>query len=331
MGGSAFNVDTHGFVTSRMTKDQYTALSNFILPLLRLYFRIVATPPEVPGKVTYGDLDIMVSKPLDLRPHDAILQLCSNALGSKCKAFIYNVPTSNIAVSINDVIVQVDVHVVERDDLWEVDYWMHSWGDMGMIVSSVIKAWGLRLSASRGLWVDVPDHGVFALSFSIERIATFLGLDWERYLRGFSTMDDIFQWIDGIEINGEKVGVKSKGKLEKRVHNDRPMWVSYWTRGEDTEYAPSNDERQKVFQQAIDYFGKRKELEDIMDEIACNRIAKEKFNGKRVMEWTGATGKKLGELMKELREDRRLGRDEIVRMEAEEIQHIVMEYWKRML
>ena len=330
MGGSAFNVDTHGFVTSRMTKGQYIALSNFILPLLRLYFRIVAIPREAPGKLTYGDLDIMVSKPLDLRPHDAILQLCSNALGSKCKAFIYNIPTSNIAVSIDGMIAQVDVHVVERDDFWEVDYWMHSWGDLGMIVSSVIKAWGLRLSSSRGLWVDVPDHGVFVLSLSMERIATYLGLDWERYLRGFDTTEEIFQWIEGIKINGEKVGVKSKGKLEKRAHNDRPMWVSYWTRGEDTEYGPSNDEREKVFQQAIDYFGKRKELEDIMDEIARNRIAKEKFNGKRVMEWTGATGKKLGVLMKELREDKRLGRDEIVRMEAEEIQQIVMEYWKRM-
>ena len=313
-----------------MTKDSYTTLSNFILPLLQLYFRTVAIPPEAPGKLTYGDLDIMVSKPLDLRPHDAILQLCSNALGSKCKAFIYNVPTSNIAVTIDGVIVQVDVHVVEHDDVWEVDYWMHSWGDMGMIVSSVIKAWGFRLSASRGLWVDVPDHGSFILSLSMERIATFLGLDWEGYLRGFETTEDLFEWMEGIKVNREKVGVKSKGKLEKRVHNDRPMWVAYWSRGEDTAYEASNEEQREVFQQAIDYFGKRKELEDIMDEISRNRIAKEKFNGKRVMEWTGANGKKLGVLMKELREDGRLGKDGIVQMEVEEIQQIVMEYWKKM-
>ena len=330
MGGNAFNVDTHGFITSRMNKSQYATLSNFILPFLRLYFRTVAIPPEAPGKLTFGDLDIMVSKPLDLHPHDAILQLCSKALGSRCKAFIYSPGTSNIAVTLDGAIFQVDVHFVERDDIWEVDYWMHSWGDMGMIVSSTIKAWGLRLSSSRGLWVDVPEHGALMLSLSMARITEFFGLDWERYLQGFETTDDLFEWIEGIKINGDKVGIKSKGKVEKRAHNDRQMWVAYWSRGEDIAYEPSNDEQQQVFQRAIEFFEKRKELEDIKTEIAWKKMAREKFNGNRVMEWTGANGKTLGLLMKNLKEDGRLCRNELVRKEDYEIQRIVMEHWNRM-
>ena len=331
MGGSAFTLSTHGFTTSRMTQTQYSALSKSILPLLQLYFRTVLIPPEAPGKLSYGDLDIMVRKPLDLHPHDAILQFCSHALGDRCKAFIYNLPTTNIAVVCEDIVVQLDVHVLEQDEVWEIDYWMHSWGDMGMIVSSLIKAWGLRLSASRGLWVEIPGRPVFGLSFCMEQIARFLGLDWQRYQWGFASVEDLFEWIEGIVINGEKVGVKSKGKLEMKMHNDRPMWVAFWSRGENVAYAPSDEEKRKVFEQALDYFGKRKEFDDIMAQLAKERCAKAKFNGKKVMEWTGAYGKNLGELMKALKQDERVKNvDNLIATEDEDIKAVVLEYHNRM-
>ena len=55
------------------------------------------------------------------------------------------------------------------------------------------------------------------LSLSIARITQFLGLDWERYVQGFETIDELFEWIEGITINGDNVGVKSKGKWRKSV------------------------------------------------------------------------------------------------------------------
>lgn len=227
--------------------------------------------------------------------------------------------------------VQLDVHVVEQDEMWEIDYWMHSWGDMGMIVSSLIKAWGLRLSASRGLWVEIPGRPVFGLSFCMERIARFLGLDWQRYQQDFASVEDLFEWIEEITINGEKVGVKSKGKLEMKMHNDRPMWVAFWSRGEDVAYAPSDEEKRKVFEQALDYFGKRKEFDDIMAQLAKERCAKAKFNGEKVMEWTGAYGKNLGELMKALKQDERVKNvNNLMAMEDEEVKAIVLEYHNRM-
>ena len=327
MGGSAFTLSSHGFTTSRMTQSLYTTLSKSILPLLQLYFRTVSIPPEAPGKLSYGDLDIMVSKPLDLHPHDAILQFCSRALGDRCKAFIYNLPTTNIAVVCEDIVVQVDVHVVERDEVWEIDYWMHSWGDMGMIVSSIIKAWGLRLSASRGLWVEIPGRPVFRLSFSMARIAAFLGLDWERCQRGYATTQELFEWIEEITINGERVGVKSKGKLEMRVHNDRPMWVAFWSRGEDVAYSPSEEEKRRVFEHALDYFGKMEEYNEVMTQLAKEKSAKGKFNGTKVMEWTGVYGKNLGELMKLLKQDERIKNvDQLIKMKEDDIKALVLEY-----
>lgn len=226
--------------------------------------------------------------------------------------------------------VQVDVHVVEQDEVWEIDYWMHSWGDMGMIVSSIIKAWDLRLSASRGLWVAVPGKPVFGLSFSMERIAGFLGLDWQRYQRGFVNVEELFEWIEHITINGERVGVKSMGKLENKVHNDRPMWVAFWSRGENVAYSAADEGKRRVFEQALDYFGKREEYNDIIAQLAKEKCAKAKFRGTKVMEWTGEYGKNLGELMKQLRQDERIkNMDHLVTMEEEEVKALVLEYHNR--
>lgn len=328
MGGSAFNMDAHGLTTSRMDKKQYTALSNYLLPLLRLYFRNVSTPPEAPGKETFGDLDIMVSQPLDLHPHEAILQICTRVLGDKCKKFIYNSPTTNIAVIIDDIVAQLDIHVVPNEDLWGVDFWMHSWGDMGMIVSSTIKAWGLRLSASRGLWVEVPGFGPLILSFDIERIIQFLGLDWDRYARGFDTLEEIYEWIEHITINEERIGVKAGGKVDRREHQKRSMWVAYWKRGEDARYDPSDEEKSQVFSQALRYFRKKEEYEGIIEQMAREKLAREKFNGFQVREWTGADGKRLGMLMKALKEDGRLNKEAVVDMKVEDIRSIVMHVWQ---
>jgi hypothetical protein len=328
MGGSAFNLDNHGFTTSRMTPKQYSSLTSLILPLLQLYFRRVSIPPSMPGKPTYGDLDIFVSSPLDLHPHDAILQLCSRSLGKKCKKFIYNRPTTNIAVETEDRVYQVDIHFVEREELWDLDFWMHSLGDVGMIVSSTIKAWGLRLSASRGLYIEIPVHGTFILSYDIYKVITFLGLSCERYEAGFLTVEEIFTWIEGITINNDKIGIKSLGKLERKEHGNRGMWVDYWSRGIlDEEYGPCEEAKKRAQQSAIDFFGKRGEYDSILERLERERLAKEKFNANKVREWTGAEGRRLGVLMKRLKEDGRVGVERVGGMSEEEIRSVVMEVW----
>ena len=329
MGGSAFTTEKHGFATSRMNEAQYTTTCHFILPFLQQYFHIVSVAPHPPGKLSYGDLDVMVAQPLHNVPNDVRMQRISEAFGTKCKGIIYNSPTTNFAVAIADLIVQVDVHVVWRDDLWYLDYWFHSYGDMAMIVSTTVKPSGLRLSSTRGLWVEILGHGPFILSSDIERIVRFFGLDWQHYLNGFETVTDIFEWIEGITLNGEKIGRKGRRKHEKS-REGRPMWKEYWSQGVDLEYMPTEEEKGQILQEALNYFEKRKEYEDVIKQLTHAAKAKEKLNGNRIMEWTGAKGRMVGDLMKALRADERLAKKNLIDMDDEEIESIVMEYWKAM-
>ena len=226
---------------------------------------------------------------------------------------------------------QVDIHLVEREDLWDLDFWMHSFGDVGMIVSSTVKAWGFRLSASRGLYIDIPVHGLFILSYDVQRVIDFLGLNWERYTAGFDTVEEIFDWIAEVEINNERIGIKSLGKLERKEHGNRSMWVNYWSRGIlDEEYAPCEEEKKRAQQAALDYFGKKREYEAILGKLEKERLLKGKFNGNKVKEWTGAEGRRLGVLMRRLKEDGRVGLEKVAGMSEEEIKGVVMEVWRRL-
>jgi len=334
MGGSAFNLETHGFTTSRMTKEQYDTVAEFIIPLLKEYFTTVRIPPEAPEKLTFGDLDIMVMGPTKQHAYLPSVAPFVEMLGNwkLLKGVIYSTPTSNIAVTFpkEDIFVQVDVHVVERPELWEIEYWMHSYGDTGMIVSSMLKAWDLRLSSVRGLWVEIAEHGPFVLSLRMSQIANFLGLDWERHQKGFDTVDELFDWIQTLTIKGERIGIKSKGKLDRKKKADRPMWVEFWSRGDlETAYEPSGEEKDSVISAAVEDFDKGKEWRQMYEAIERNKIVKEKFNGKKVEEWTGFSGKALGTLMKELRADERLTPQKVYELDEDEIKDIVMRSCKR--
>jgi hypothetical protein len=331
MGGSAFNFQAHGFATPRMSPSQYHSLTQTILPLLTPLFQRTQIPHPAPKKPTYGDLDIFVSEPLnDLSPHAAIAHL-SHSLGPRCRGIICNLPTTNIAVLLGAETFQVDVHVVPRAELWDLDFWMHSWGDLGMIVSATIKAWGMRLSSSRGLYFHIQGYGPFILSWDIERIVAFLDLDWKRYQQGFETVEEIFEWIRGVRILGQEVGIKSLGKLDKKGQEERKMWRDYWSRGDNTvAYSPSPEEIERVRQQALAYFSKDKEYQDVLTRLDRERVAREKFNGHRVMEWTSFQGRRLGILMKRLREEEDLSFERIEGMDMDQIRDVVMETWRKM-
>jgi hypothetical protein len=109
------------------------------------------------------------------------------------------------------------------------------------------------------------------------------------------------------------------------------MWVEYWSLGEkETAYSPSEEEIQKAHSNALEFFGKEREYSDILARLERERMAKEKFNGNRVREWTGAEGRRLGVLMRSLKEDGRVTLERVREMSEEEIKGVVLDIWKRM-
>ncbi|KAF3936792.1 hypothetical protein ABW19_dt0203334 [Dactylella cylindrospora] len=77
MGGSAFS--TRNLSTPRMSPETYNRLKAQFHEILTGLFAHVTTPPEAPGKTSYGDIDFLVAGPL---PQDSI-KVLTGKKGSK--------------------------------------------------------------------------------------------------------------------------------------------------------------------------------------------------------------------------------------------------------
>jgi len=63
MGGNAFNAILTSSAFPRLPPAVYDAVKARFLPRIQNLYRFVAVPVEAPGKLTHGDLDIVVACP----------------------------------------------------------------------------------------------------------------------------------------------------------------------------------------------------------------------------------------------------------------------------
>lgn len=143
------------------------------------------------------------------------------------------------------------------------------------------------------------------LSKDTEKIFKFLDFDYEHYKRGFDTLEEIFHWI----INS-KYFVLEKFQMENLNHIDRKRNAKRSTYQAFLDYANSNNVQSSGFKfnkdkdsyiDMIDSFFPESNFKKILTELKIkderNRLAAETFNGERIMNITGKTGKELGNVI----------------------------------
>ena len=162
MGGNAFNLLLPDASFPRMPPTFYLALKAHLTPILQRFYVQVATPREAPEKIDYGDLDFVVYGQRGAEAHEEL----KTALGAS-----YSIPTEGIrgmhhfaiplatsdlrdvASSIDKAaFFQVDVSVCVNPEEWDRVVFFTSYGDLGMILSSVARSVDLSLG-SNGLKV----------------------------------------------------------------------------------------------------------------------------------------------------------------------------------
>ena len=182
MGGNAFSERLPAAVFPRMSPAFYSSLKARIVPRLEVLYHLVTVPPEAPGKLDHGDLDIVVCQPKNIK-EDIPLSECvtfteiEQALGS-----VHSIPlpgdrTSNFAVPIQQdevqhfaidrgavgegkldlgqLYIQIDLHFCEDIESWESRILFQSYGELGMILGTMARTVGLTWT-SAGLKVGGP-------------------------------------------------------------------------------------------------------------------------------------------------------------------------------
>lgn len=201
---------------------------------------------------------------------------------------------------------QIDFELVEPDVFeWRVFY--ASYGDLSSLLGRIVHSLGFTAS-DRGLWLRMqelddskkPPHpvnladkdGTVLLSSEPERVMQFLGLDDKAFEVGFTTLDQLFQWLGECRIiEADAIKTKRATSHERRRETTRSVFAKFFNEwlplhrpdmgvtspaahdksGQATCESQLADDaasraklqirRSELVQEAIDFFGKRMEYE----------------------------------------------------------------------
>ncbi|KAF7854188.1 hypothetical protein EAF04_010485 [Stromatinia cepivora] len=226
MGGQAFASHVSPIKTPRMTQEVYDKALEQNQAILRKFYSKVASAIEGPGKTSYGDVDILVTSPLEnvFPPEESVADRLKKALNAVAWIQIKGNPTINFAVprpdeSISDVVgeigknlakstdtasekwyIQVDVHTCKDVHEFEWELFHSAHGDLWNIIGTTIRRFGLTIN-NHGLFIRNPEieladrkKSMVFLTDDPGKILDFLGLDQDKWWKRFNTQQEMFEY-----------------------------------------------------------------------------------------------------------------------------------------
>lgn len=250
MGGHAFRSGPNPLNVIRMPTKQYIKLRDhyqkFAIPYLTIHFGLAdfsasillkfynraVVPPEAPEKVDHGDIDVLVDEPV----FTFTGQDLQEALGAD--AYMKAGRISSFAIRIPEEgsnYFQLDVRCCKKGCL-EWENVIYAYGDLWHIIGSTVTRFGFTINDSglharvRGIEETNRKDRLLLLTSKPQEMMDFLGLDRHQYEKGFSTLDQVFEWATSTPLHRKGLLDKEtiSGKQE-RIREKRPMYSKFVT------------------------------------------------------------------------------------------------------
>jgi hypothetical protein len=300
-GGHAF-----GYATKRLSLTEYDSISKEIILLLTRRYEHIHIPRSVPGKESFGDVDVVVSKRKeemkidhddeDLLLHPLITKRIrnGNTLSIEYKEF------------------QIDIISVKEEEL-PLSLFFFSFSDVGMIFGMMLSLFSLGFGC-HGLFIYLNDSRLL-LSKNLDDILLFLQLDKQKWIQGFETEEELFLFIMSSWIfRYSMFQPRKEGQTGKHdQHQKREMFQRFIhfvnqhaLEHHENEKEESNLHFQKlemeiVRREVIKHFRKEEEIAILNEKKEKALCVKAKFNGVLVHEWTGLMNQELGNFMQKFK------------------------------
>lgn len=295
MGGLALkNLTTP---TRRYLRDEYDVISEELVGILKKTFSRVQVPLFYSSKDSFGDADIVVAENTDVDIRSYIqdtFQPQEIFHNGNCWSFDYK-----------DL--QVDIIMVSEPDFDAMTMYL-SYNDLGNMIGVIARGFGLKYG-QEGLTYDHEFKGIIVgrilVSTDYPRIFKFLGLDYERYTKGFETIEDIFTFVSvSPYFNGDRYQFDQLNKINRDRNKKRKSYLSLleWI-GKNIE--PNSgykfDSDKSNYFSNIDSFFHEARLKAKVREIEylyCKKLyLNSKFNGGEIKNRFGIAGAGLGKVL----------------------------------
>lgn len=153
MPGKAFTADLGQAAFPLIPTQTHQQLKASLGDKLHSFYAHVGSPAPATDKREHGDVELIVCEPRGEVTQDQI----HKALGAKLKVAAEGNRYSNYAVpTASGNYVQVNVQVCDSKDEWDAALFVHSYGDMGLIMGLLSRAHGMSFG-QKGLKVTVPN------------------------------------------------------------------------------------------------------------------------------------------------------------------------------
>lgn len=307
MGGNALK----SVNTRRYDRDEYLVLERRVVSQLTTYFKAEARPIQAySNKPSFGDMDVLLALGPD-SPTDVLAGIKSlfNPTEWVKNGNVYSFDVESL---------QIDVILTPLSDL-QTALTYFAFNDLGNLMGRVAHKLGFKYG-HRGLSVIVKDGdyviGEHVASQDSRAIFTFLGYDYDRYLRGFDELLDVFQFAASSPYFNKDIYLLDNRNNKSRVRDaKRKTYSAFLDWLEDPElvlpaypWATLKEQGGRVLSPAV--LAKADVLfpgtTDAVNKLHAQRdrvkASHDKWNGILAGERTGRTGKALGLLMAAIKE-----------------------------
>lgn len=305
MGGNALKV-----YTRRYNKDEFFDLWDELKDKIgNLLNCEISLTKSYHTKESFGDMDILVRNDGNLPKN--INDLLIGKLGasdvnhnSNCYSFDYKE-------------LQIDLIIVAERN-WETSNNFFSYNDLGNFIGRIYRKLGLKFGHDglcyRYLVEENRKLGEFVVTKDFKQILEFIGLSHDRYLKGFDTMKDVYDFIISSKYFSPQLfyykNLNHKNRTRDRKRKNYNDFIKYiemlypdntdniemfhWSKNKE-EYFPiiASFFKDSNFYDKLNYL-KEKEKE--------RKIIASKFNGNLVLSmFSGIGGKLLGSFICEFK------------------------------
>lgn len=293
MGGRALN-----FETRRVDAEEYNQITQEVVNKLTPYCKALAPTRSYHSKEDFGDLDVLVNSwtPKKGKDPHTVIKAIFNPKDYVKNGRVYSFDYKDF---------QIDL-ILFGEELYNSAYFYYSFNDLNNFVGKIYHNLGFKFG-HEGLSFKLI-RGQYKREKILTRdpktIYNLIGLDYDKWVTGFETKEDIFNFVISSPFFSVNYYYNSMMNHRTRVRDKkRKTFQEFRAFLKEKEVNQTYHPTPSDFFDILIQFKEDKPftfIQRFYQKIWVKEKIAKKFNGNHVMEWTGLKGKELGKFMEVL-------------------------------
>lgn len=281
------------------------------------YYAKLAVVPSYFSKSDFGDIDIICYNPLgEHNPREILLRTLGITYGANEVVHNGNVTSFDLRciglgkpfeIPATEPAIQVDLIEFSDLSIFNFAYNYYSYNDLGNLLGRIAHNMGFKLGhdgLTYKFMYGTYLHEELVLSRSWLGAIEFLGYDVDRYVSGFDTLEDIFEFVASSQyFHPDIFLLENRDGESRRRDSKRKTYSAFLKWCEEnkerlTKYEFNKDKTPYLIKAFREVKGFEENYRKCVHEVYVRQELKKDFNGSLIQEHVGFSGRMLGEFMK---------------------------------